>query len=67
MARLDTNFGSYAQAAFAVSEAAPTSPPTNAPAESAADMYFIPAVAGIIVSIFIVGAILAILLLRKRP
>lgn len=40
---------------------APTSPPT-----SVTETYFIPAVAGIIVSIFIVGAILVVLL-RKRP
>ena len=40
--------------------------PTSAP-QSVTDMYFVPAVAGIIVSIFVVGAILAILQLRKRP
>ena len=51
-----------------VGEAPPTSTPapTSAPA-SVADTYFVPAVAGIIVAIFVVGAILAILLLRKRP
>jgi hypothetical protein len=30
-------------------------------------MYFIPAIAGIIVAIAIVGAALALLMLRKRP
>ena len=43
-----------------------TSTPTSAPV-SVADQYFVPAVIGIIVAIFIVGAILALLLLRKRP
>jgi hypothetical protein len=58
---------SYAETSFAVDPAAPTAGPTAEPIQSAADMYFVPAVAGIIISIFIVGAILAILLLRKRP
>jgi outer membrane protein assembly factor BamB len=44
----------------------PTVAPTQAPA-SIADMYFVPAVIGIVVSIFIVGAILGLLLIRKRP
>ena len=58
---------SHASTAFAVDEAAPTPAPTAAPAESVADMYFVPAVAGIIVAIVIVGLMLALLLLRKRP
>jgi hypothetical protein len=58
---------SHAETAFAVDEAAPTPAPTEAPAESVADMYFVPAVAGIIVAIVIVGLLLALLLLRKRP
>jgi hypothetical protein len=53
--------------AFNVDPAAPTPTPTDAPAQSTADMYFVPAVAGIIVAIAIVGVILAILLLKKRP
>jgi hypothetical protein len=58
---------SHSKTAFIVADTAPTQPPTTAAPESAADMYFIPAVAGIIVAIIIVGAILALLLLRKRP
>ena len=58
---------SHAVTAFAVDPAHPTAAPTDSPTQSTADMYFVPAVAGIIVSIFIVGVILAILLLRKRP
>ena len=34
---------------------------------SISDTYFVPAIAGIIVAIAIVGAILALLLIRKRP
>ena len=45
---------------------APTAAPTATPT-SVADMYFVPSVIGIIVAIFIVGIVLALLLLRKRP
>jgi outer membrane protein assembly factor BamB len=58
---------SNAETAFAVDPAAATPTPTEQPVQSMSDMYFMPAVAGIIASIFIVGAILAILVLRKRP
>ena len=57
---------SHAVTAFAVDEAAATPAPTAAPLASTADMYFVPAVAGIIVAIIIVGAVL-LLALRKRP
>jgi outer membrane protein assembly factor BamB len=57
---------SYAQTAFAVNSAPePTTGPTPTPA-SVADMYFVPAIAGIIVAIAIVGALLALLLIRKQ-
>ena len=58
---------SHSVTTFAVDQAHPTTEPTETPLQTAADMYFVPAVAGIIASIFIVGAILAILMLRKRP
>jgi hypothetical protein len=58
---------SHAVTAFTVSDPAPTQPPTTPAPQSATEMYFVPAVAGIIVAIIIVGAILALLLLRKRP
>jgi hypothetical protein len=58
---------SHAVTAFAVDPAAPTPTPTETPAQSMSDMYFVPAVAGIIVAIIVVGVILALLLLRKRP
>ena len=54
------------QAAFTVIEALATPAPTAAPAQSTADMYFVPAVAGIIVAIVLVGVVL-LLALRKRP
>jgi hypothetical protein len=50
---------SRAMTAFAVDPAPPTPPPTDVPQLSMADMYFVPAVAGIIVAIAIVGALLA--------
>jgi hypothetical protein len=58
---------SSAETSFAVDPAAPTPAPTNAPAQSAADMYFVPAIAAIIVLIVIVGVVLALLMVRKRP
>jgi len=60
-------YPSHAVTSFNVDPAAPTPAPTDAPAESVADMYFVPAVAGIIVAIMVVGVLLALLLLRKRP
>ena len=57
---------SYAETAFAVDPAHPTAAPTEAPPQSPADMYFVPAIAGLFVAIIVVGALLAILLLRKR-
>jgi len=58
---------SYAETAIAVSDAPATPAPTAAPMQSTADLYFVPAIAGIIVAIIIVGAVLALLMLRKRP
>ena len=60
-------YASFAQSAFVV-DAAPeaTAAPTASPA-SMADMYFLPLSIGMIVAIIVIGAILALLLLRKRP
>ncbi len=58
-------WGSFAETAFNVEEAPAATPePTPAP-QSIADMYFVPAVIGIIVAI-IVAAIVIVLMLRKR-
>ena len=60
-------YASFAQTYALVTDAPVATPePTPLP-QSVADMYFVPAVAGIIVAIAVVGALLAILLLRKRP
>lgn len=58
---------SHAVTSFAVDPAPATPSPTEAPLSSMADAYFVPAVAGIIIAIAIVGIVLALLLLRKRP
>jgi outer membrane protein assembly factor BamB len=60
-------WSSYSETSFTVDPAAATPQPTAAPTQSVADMYFVPAVAGIIIAIIIVGFVLALLLLRKRP
>jgi hypothetical protein len=58
---------STATTAFTVMEAAAaTAAPTPTPT-SVADMYFVPAIAGLFVVIIIIGAVLALLMLRKRP
>jgi len=57
---------SYTESAFAVDAAHPTEAPTATPTSSAADLYFVPAIAGLFVAIIVVGALLALLLLRKR-
>ncbi len=58
-------YGSYAKTYFAVDEPVePTTPqPTAQP--SAADLYFIPAIIGVIIAIIIVGAVLALLVTKK--
>jgi hypothetical protein len=58
-------YGSTAQTSVFVDEAAATPTPSPAPTPSVADQYFMPGVIGIIVAIFIVGAVI-ILTLRKR-
>ncbi len=58
-------YGSSAQTAVYVDEAAATPAPTDAP-ESAADMYILPGIIAIIAAIVIIGLII-ILMLRKRP
>ncbi len=58
---------SYQETVFTVTEPAPTAAPTNAPVQSPADLYFVPAVAGIVVLIIVGFAVLALLMLKKRP
>jgi hypothetical protein len=62
----ESYYASKAAATFYASEPAATPTPTAA-VQSVADLYFVPAIAGIIVAIAIVGAVLTLLLLRKRP
>jgi hypothetical protein len=58
-------YGSYAQTALAVQEE--VVPPVVEPAQpTIVEQYFVSAVIGIIIAIIIVGALLAILVLRKR-
>jgi hypothetical protein len=57
----------YAVTAFTVSDAPSASSSPDGGTGSVADAYFIPAVIGIIAAIIIVGIILALLLLRRRP
>jgi outer membrane protein assembly factor BamB len=57
---------SHAVTSFAVDQAETTPTPTSEQEQSIADMYFIPAVAGLFVFVAIIGIVI-ILMLRKRP
>jgi len=61
-------YGPSSATTYLLVEDAPaaTVPPAT-PGPSIADQYFVPAVAGIIVAIAIVGVVLILLLLKKRP
>ena len=59
-------YSSYAETAVFVDQAAATPAPTSTP-KSMADQYLLPGIIGIIITIIVVGAVLALLLLRKRP
>jgi outer membrane protein assembly factor BamB len=59
-------YGSVAETTILVEDQLPAPvEPTPTP-ESVADAYFVPAIAGIIVAIVVLGALLALLILRKR-
>ena len=62
----ESYYPTHAVAAFSVDAAAPTHEPTASPIQSTADLYFVPAIAGLFVAIIVVG-LLIILVLRKRP
>ena len=63
----DSYWPSHALTAFNVDEAAPTTAATEPQSQLMSEMYFVPAVVGIIVAIVVVGAITILLVLRKRP
>jgi hypothetical protein len=61
-------YASYSQAALGVDAPAVTPAPSPTPdTTTAADLYLLPGIAAIIVAIAVVGAILALLVTKKRP
>ena len=63
----ESYYGSSAQTYFYASAPAPTPAPTQAPGSSTADIYLLPGIIAIIVAIAIVGAVLALIVTKKRP
>jgi hypothetical protein len=62
----ESYYASHAVTAFTVDPAVPTPAPTEAPIQSTADLYFVPAIAGLFIFVAIIGVVI-ILVLRKRP
>jgi hypothetical protein len=58
-------YGSSVETAFAVDEAAATPTPVPTQAPSAADLYFLPATAALVVLVVIVLAMLALMMMKK--
>jgi len=63
----ESYYQSSTSTAFHASEPAATASPPPVAAASMADQYFIPAVAGLFVAIIVIGVVLALLMLRKKP
>jgi hypothetical protein len=63
----ESYYATSAETAFYASEPAATATPQPTAAPSAADLYFLPAVAGIILAIIIGFAVMALILLKKKP
>ena len=63
----DAYWPSYSESTFSVNPASTTATPTPASTPtSVADMYFVPAIAGLFVLIIVVAIVLALLMLRKK-
>jgi hypothetical protein len=60
-------YDSTAANSFVVNQALPTEAPTATQTQSAVDLYFLPAVAGLLVAIIVIGLVLALLIMKKRP
>ncbi len=58
---------SSAETAFSVDQPVATATPQPTAALSMADLYFVPGIIGVIIAIIVVGLVLALLLLKKRP
>ncbi|MCW3982693.1 MAG: PQQ-binding-like beta-propeller repeat protein [Candidatus Bathyarchaeota archaeon] len=60
-------YGSHATTAVYVDEAHATATPQATKEPTAADLYFVPAIAGLFVLVIIVLALLVVLMMKKRP
>ena len=60
-------YGSTAETAINVGDAPTATPQPTQAATTMADLYLLPGIVGIIVAIAVVGIVLALLVIRKRP
>jgi hypothetical protein len=62
------SYGSSTASTYLTAVEGPVTPsPSPQPVASTADMYFVPAIAGLFVLIIVVAIVLVLLILRKRP
>jgi hypothetical protein len=59
-------YGATAANSFVVNEAAATTPQPTSTSVSMSEQYFIPAIAGLLVAIIVIGLVLALLIMKKR-
>ncbi len=62
----ESYYPTFAEAYFTASEPTSTPSPTNTQSQSSVEAYFVPAVAGIIIAIIVVGAVI-VFAVRRRP
>ena len=63
----ESYYSSVGETAFHASDRPTATPAPTQASQSMADQYFVPAIAGLFVAIIVIGALMIILLLRKRP
>jgi hypothetical protein len=58
---------SRSETAFFATTPPPTLTPTPQPVQSTADLYFVPAIAGLFILIIVIGLVQVLIMLRRKP